>query len=97
MKVDPGTCDRTFHFDLTLLDVDPSKYEGKTAVISTVGPGLQPTYNVTVTGGKVVQDAVATGASYGGDPNRACGVNAHWTGLLTSVDGQPTTTPDPPK
>lgn len=100
MKVDPVTCDRTFHFDLTLLGDAATKFEGRTAILSTRGPGLQPTYEVPVQGGKVVVDAVATGVSYGGDPIRACGPpdgTASWTGLLTSVDGQPTSTPDPPK
>jgi hypothetical protein len=100
MVVDAATCDRTFHFDLVLLGDDVAKFEGKTAVISTLGPGLQPTYEVPVSGGKVVLDAVATGASYGGDPSRSCGVNGatlQWTGLLTSVDGHPTITPDPPQ
>ena len=97
MTVDPATCDRTLHFDLTLLGDYVDALEGTTAVISTIGPGLQPEYETTVTGGRVVVDATATGASYGGDPARACGVNAQWTGLLTSVDGIPTITPDPPQ
>jgi hypothetical protein len=98
MKVDPASCDRTFHFDITLVG-DVARFEGKTAVISTAGPGWQPTYNVAVAGGKVVQDAVVPGSAYGGDPARACGpkdATAHWAALLTSVDGHPTVTPDPP-
>ena len=100
MKVDAATCDRVFHFDLTILGDDVAKFEGKTAVISTLGPGLEPTYDVPVAGGKVVLDATATGASYGGDPKRGCGVNGatlQWSGFLTSVDGQPTITPNPPQ
>ena len=94
-SLDPVSCDRTFHFDFTLLG-DVARLEGTTAVITTVGPGLQPTYEVKVAGGSVVLDAVAYGTAYAANPSAGCGTNAHWTGLLTSVDGLPTVTPDPP-
>jgi hypothetical protein len=96
MEVDPATCDRTFHFVLALLGDAATVLEGKTAIIATAGPGLQPTYEVPVVGGKVTLDAVAKGSDYGANPNAACAANASWTGLLTSVDGIPTTTPDGP-
>ena len=96
MEVDPVTCDRTFHFVLAIDEAYAPALEGKTAIISTKGPGLQPTYEVPVVGGKVTFDAVAKGADYGGNPNALCGANASWTGLLTSVDGIPTFTPDAP-
>ena len=96
MEVDPVTCDRTFHFVLALAGDAATIYEGKTAIISTRGPGLQPTYEVPVIGGKVTLDAVAKGSDYGGNPNALCGANASWTGLLTSVDGKPTNTPNAP-
>jgi hypothetical protein len=96
MEVDPQTCDRTFHFVLALWGDAATAYEGKTAIISTKGPGLQPTYEVVVANGKVVLDAVAKGSDYGGNPDAGCGANASWTGLLTSVDGNPTDTPNAP-
>ncbi len=84
ITLDPATCDQNLDYIFRIIG-NAAPFEGKTATVTAIGPGLQPTYSTTVKGSQMEFKTKSPGSAWSSSPSSGCAGNGTWQMKLATV------------